>query len=410
MIRPHGNRFGNTACSDLSQSASLYAKQQSNISARQPVAILLALVLAILPFVVSCSPASLTQPQAPELLRPVEAPADLAQVIRGDIKPIKVAEGIVVPFSQGLGFLSSDAPISEIYVTHGQTVKKDELLAELDISVWRRRLDDAINELDHLTVVMNHENLIADIRIEYGQMDIDEATDENGRIIAELNLQEFITRDNIRRETQDLDRARVQTRIRALEDQKDNYAIYAPFDGMILSIEALTIGDYPSGRTPFLYLADLNRLTVRALSEQTSFFAVAQSIAAVIGETEWPVEIIPYTLEEQLAFYYEGISPPARFRFDVEGETFDGVQAPPTDKRVLLMAYEPGREDVIIIPINAAHIETANNEEGVTSRQDFAYVDVNGVRERRDIKCGRRSDIWIEVTEGLSEGDLVYVD
>jgi hypothetical protein len=177
-----------------------------------------------------------------------------------------------------------------------------------------------------------------------------------------------------------------------------------------LSIEPLKPGDYPSGRQPFLYIADLNRLTVRSLTEQTSFFTAAESIVAVVGDDEWPVKLDPYTLEEQLAFYYEGITPPARFNFAEPDGADAGRPAPPTDKRVLLIAYETGREGVFTIPINAVHNETASDDEGMTSRRDFAYVDLNGARERRDIKCGRRSEIKVEVLEGLSEGELVYVD
>jgi multidrug efflux pump subunit AcrA (membrane-fusion protein) len=358
----------------------------------------------------SCSTASVISAPAPDLLHPVEAAADLVAVKHGDIRPVKVAEGVVIPFSQGLSFLSSDAPISAIYVTHGQKVDEGDLLAELDKSAWEDRLAGALDEMERLDRISGHDDLLADIHIELGRLDADGAADENGRVQAEFNLQEYLTRDLIRRETNDLERARIQARVDALEAQKDNYAIYAPFGGVILSIEPLTVGDYPSGRDPYIYLADLNRLTVRALTEQTSFFSAAESLEASIGEGTWPIEIIPYTLEEQLAFYYEGITPPARFSFIVEDGSFDEGQAPPTDKRVLIMSHEPGKEDVLIIPVNAAHIETTSSDEGVTSRLDYAYVDVGGVRERRDIKCGRRSDIWIEVVEGLGEGELVYVE
>jgi hypothetical protein len=149
---------------------------------------------------------------------------------------------------------------------------------------------------------------------------------------------------------------------------------------------------------------------VRCLTEQTSFFTAASFVVAVIGENEWLIEIIPYTLEEQLAFYYEGITPPARFRFADEDNSYTDKPVPPTDKRVLVVSHEIGSEDVIIIPINAVNFEVASGDDGGTSRQEFAYVDVNGGRERRDIRCGRRSDIWAEIIDGLEEGEFVYVD
>jgi len=340
-------------------------------------------------------------------------------VKRGDIKPIKVAEGMVIPYSRGLGFLVDDAPILAVHVFHGQKVSEGDLLAELDTKPWEERLENARAEMAHFMRVLDYENLTADIRLELLQLNVDGAEDDNGKAMSEFELNEAYTRDKIRRETQELDRVRIQARIDALEAQNDSYAIYAPFDGVILGIESLAPGDYPSGRTPFLYLGDLNRLTIRALTEQTAFFSTAESIVAIIGEEEWPVNIIPYTLEEQLAFYYEGITPPARFSFaegvpdsdDLPGvSTLPEGKVPPTDKRVLIMTREMGREDVIVIPINAAHIETASSEEGMTSRLDFAFVDVNGGRERRDIRCGRRSDIWVEIIEGLEEGEYVYVD
>ena len=357
----------------------------------------------------SCSFGAIINAPPPELVRPVEAPADLVAVTRGDIKPVKVAEGIVTPYSEGLSFRSSDAPLSAIYVAHGQRIAEGELLAELDKTSWLDRLSGAREELDHIIRVAAYEDLMAEIRIELCRLDIEDAADEREKTLAEISLSELLARDMNRRETHELDRDRLQTRIDALEAQKDNYAIHAPFDGVVLHIEQLTEGDYPSGRTPFIFIADLNRLTIRCINEQTSFFTSAVEIIAVIGEESWPVEIVAYTLEEQLAFFYEGVTPPARFSFTGAGDA-GSWNAPPTDKRVLLMAHERGVEDVVIIPINAAHIESSNSEEDGVTRQDFAYVDRNGVRERRDIKCGRRSDIWIEVIEGLSEGEIVYVD
>ena len=399
MIKPAGKKAGFFLFSkpfSFSYSLSFYC--------------LLAVILLIAPLFASCSAVVASQGPPVDLIKPVEAPADLVPVKRGDIKPVKVAEGIVVPYSEGLGFIATDAPISAIYVNHGQDVSRGELLAELDRTAWLDSLAAARGELDHLVRVSAHEDRIADIELELRQIDVDEADSDLNRELAELGLQEYKNRDMIRRETQALDRDSLQTRIDALESQKDNYSIYAPFDGVILIIESLAIGDYPSGRTPFIYLADLNRLTVRSITEQTSFFTAATTIMAVIGSDEWPVTIVPYTLEEQLAFYYEGITPPARFEFDGGEDGVYGGKVPPADKRVLLMAHEIGVEDVLIIPINAAHIETASDVEGVTSRLDYAYVDIGGARERRDIRCGRRSDVWIEVVEGLSEGELVYVD
>jgi multidrug efflux pump subunit AcrA (membrane-fusion protein) len=365
--------------------------------------------LAAAPLLTSCAP-SAASGAPPELIKPVEAPADIVPVKREDIRPVKVAEGIIIPYSLGLSFMASDSPISAVHVAHGQQVAEGDLLAELDKSVWSERLADSMEEIAHNIRVSEHEDLLADLWLEAAQIAVDEAENEDEWAYAMFNIQEYYKRDEIRRETQELERARLQTRIDALEEQRDNYAIYAPFSGTILSIEPLKPGDYPPGRQPFLYLADLQRLTVRCLTEQTSFFSIAESIIAVVGDDEWPIELVPYTLEEQLAFYYEGITPPARFNFGVPEGTPSGGAVPPTDKRGLIMAYEASREGAPTRPINAAHIETASDDEGMTSRQDFAYADVNGVRERRDIKCGRRSEIKIEVLEGLSEGELVYVD
>ena len=366
------------------------------------------IIFTFMQILCSCSPGA-AGPPPPELVRPVEAPADIVPVVRGDIKPIKVTEGIVVPYSQGLNFLMADAPIAQIYVTHGQNVEEGELLAELDTSYWQERLDGARAELEHLERVISHENLIADINEESFEINIGRLEESDEKAVALLNLQEFQKRDSIRRETQELERSRLQNRIDSLEAQKDGYYIRAPYSGVILSIEPLMTGDYPPGRNPYIYLADPNRLTLRCLTEQTSFFSSADTVKAVIGDDEFPIEIIYYTLEEQLAFYYEGITPPARFEFTREGDGYPGGNTPSIDKRVLIMAYETGREDVLCIPVNAAHIETAS-EDGTVSRQEFAYVDVNGVRERRDIRSGRRSDISIEVVDGLAEGELVYVD
>jgi multidrug efflux pump subunit AcrA (membrane-fusion protein) len=110
--------------------------------------------------------------------------------------------------------------------------------------------------------------------------------------------------------------------------------------------------------------------------------------------------MLQYTHEELMAFYFASITPPIRFR------PLDTSVQLTADKRALIEVKGEEIENTLIVLPNAVHQEISDG----TGYQFYVYSDNNGARERTNIKCGLRSDVAVEVLEGLEEGDMVYVD
>ena len=84
----------------------------------------------------------------------------------------------------------------------------------------------------------------------------------------------------------------------------------------------------------------------------------------------------------------------SRFRItDID----DAVQAGDT----VTISIETGTsEDALRIPANALYTDEGGN---------YGYIVEEGRRTRRNIQVGTKTEIMIEVTEGLEEGETVYV-
>jgi multidrug efflux pump subunit AcrA (membrane-fusion protein) len=355
----------------------------------------LALALAAAALCVGCANGADEAASAPELIEPVAVPADLVPVRRGDISLHTIAPAVVKPEVEALHFMKTDVPLLAIHVQPGQVVTAGEVLAELDTADHLEELDELRDELAHLELVWAHENDQARADIELIRLQPFSGT--YTRELQRYQAEEAERALTLETELQAIERERMEALIAEGERRLGEFTITAPFDGVVMHVADIYPGaplDPP--RQDIIWLADMSAPRIEC--DSWNFRTVGGNIryAASVGELEFDIVREELSSEEALEFFYAGLPVPRRF------QPVDASVRLSPDQHIYIHAYGGEKEDVLWLPPNAVHTDSGFSH--------FVYTDMNGVRVRRGVEIGLITDIQYEVTEGLEEGEMVYVD
>jgi multidrug efflux pump subunit AcrA (membrane-fusion protein) len=195
---------------------------------------------------------------------------------------------------------------------------------------------------------------------------------------------------------------RLNATISELRREISASVLRAPFDGVVVDI--LTQNGYAvRPYEPILTLAKPGEHYVEYMGRDTFKCAPGDEVTAKIGHREIKLSYTSMPPTEQLAYIMEGLAVPVRLEFGAEdGAVLDVEPGLYADVRVL----HGIATNVPAIPVNAIY--------GSPKTGQYVYVvthDAEGelVKTLTPIKTGLTNLSFAEVTEGLSEGDIVYV-
>lgn len=264
--------------------------------------------------------------------------------------------------------------LEKVFVSEGQEVKKGQLLAEIN--------DSGLNE-------------------QYEQMVIQaEFAKEN------FERTQRLWDNNIGSEMQYLksktDYEASEKMVDQMKDRLSKTKIYAPFDGEIDEIISNVGSNLIPGVSQILRLVNLDIIYAESF--------VSEKYISFIGEgTEAIVQIPLLNMDYRSSVNQTGnfINPSNRtFRIEVPVENFDNRIKQNLDAKIKINIYK--KDDAIVIPLrivredalgkNFVYVMSEDNKEGVylTSKQF--------------ITLGNKSEDKVEVTEGLSLGDIVVLE
>ena len=264
--------------------------------------------------------------------------------------------------------------LEKVFVSEGQKVKKGQLLAEIN--------DSGLNE-------------------QYEQMVIQaEFAKEN------FERTQRLWDNNIGSEMQYLksktDYEASKKMVDQMKDRLSKTKIYAPFDGEIDEIISNVGSNLIPGVSQILRLVNLDIIYAESF--------VSEKYISFIGEgTEAIVQIPLLNMDYRSSVNQTGnlINPSNRtFRVEVPVENFDNRIKQHLDAKIKINIYK--KDDAIVIPLrivredalgkNFVYVMSEDNKEGVylTSKQF--------------ITLGNKSEDKVEVTEGLSLGDIVVLE
>ncbi len=178
----------------------------------------------------------------------------------------------------------------------------------------------------------------------------------------------------------------------AIQAQIDACSLYAEHDGVVRTVTANQPGVYVRGILVYIAIDGTEYL-------QAADSSIAQTTAYVeanVGGEIYEMALIAYSSAEYSALSRNGVKPPARFSFP------EGTRGITAGQYAQLLVYDGIREDVLLVPINTVYF-------GSSDAESFVYRIVDGEKVYTPVVTGTRNDVCVEIREGLTEGDVVYV-
>lgn len=321
---------------------------------------------------VACSGASVNTLQSTPtaIPLPVIAEKPTYQVQRGELVSELIFSGRIAPVeNQELAF-AADGRVKKIYVRRGDAVTKDQLLAELETGQDEYALRRAQSNLK-----------IAQLRLELARLQNPQTSEVN--------------RINIAIQEQEVELAQIA--LDEINVTYDGLRITSPIDGTVLSVSILE-GATTEANKPIVVVANLGDLVASATagSEDLARLVIGMKVTvSAIGKNnpvaEGRIRAMPYPYG------------------NADTESTDGSVQVALDPPPAQLGYEVGdmvsmsiileqKADALWLPLQAVR-----EFEG----RYFVIVQDSGVERRVDVKVGIVDDDRIEITEGLTEGQMV---
>ena len=336
--------------------------------------------------------------EVPELLEPAGVQLAAVEAVVGDISKITAYNGAVVPYVEKLSF-AVDGEIDEIRAVIGKTVCAGDVLMTLDREAQMEKCESLEEQIDALKSEDAYAQQLAAIDREILGMELDAIlsqpdADANAAQLKRLDIEEFEMAVAFQSELRQMKLERLETEYAGLLDEADESTLTAPFDGRVMYMKEASAGDRVSAYADLIYLADDGHRSIRTEYVSEAVMESAVDLYALIGGERYEIEYVPMSMDEYLSLALSGEEMFSRF-------TFVDENADVTVGDYAAVCIETGRvENALVIPRNSLYAEM-----GVR----YVYVVEDGMRVRREVATGMTNDWQVQVTEGLEEGEWVYV-
>lgn len=279
--------------------------------------------------------------------------------------------------------------VASIKVKSGERVETDAVLLELDSAELKSEEQEAIFRIE-----------ASRLRQERAQLDYDrKAKLSAGKFVMEKELKDAKTELDLATNALDIDRARLQT----IREKLEKTIIRAPHEGIVLNLRAregvVVTGANTSGEaTLLMQVADLKRLQVLCEIGEVDVIKVAIGMSARLT-----FDSLPGTeLKGVVTFVSPSALPKERdrtirvFPMVIDVESADPQLKPGITANVVITT---GRNpNALAVSVGA--IFTENN-------QSCVFVKDGRQFQRRVVELGLNDSEYVEVKNGLREGDEV---
>jgi HlyD family secretion protein len=348
------------------------------------------------------------------------------------------SNGKVEPISPYVMRAQLNTFVKKIYVTEGQTVKKGQLLMELNVKEVAAQLSDTRSKLlraqDDLRAAKaggkaddaariagdlakaegernrlqrNHDSLV---RLAEGQAATKEDIAANEQALANAKAevtrllavkQEFDQQARLAAERGELQVQETLSEMAALEDKVNNGQISAPVDGTLYSLP-VRAGDFVKLGDLLAEMADLHKVRVRAFIDEPDLGGLEADEPVVITWDALPnrtwagtTEIIPKQVVPH------GTRSVGELLCAVSNDKIELLPNINVNVRINLKA----RANVLAVPRGAVATEGGRRYVYVVKKNELGVG--KSKLEKREIKVGIADATSYEVTSGLQEGEMV---
>lgn len=292
-----------------------------------------------------------------------------------------------------LSFELDSKEIAKIYVEKGDTVVRGQLLAELVTESIDSEIENLQYQIKHNQLLLGHvkENQDMDIRMLNQQYAANGETAESKK--AKDDALAAIRRQ-YRYQIEDYqDALEVENmRLKNLQAEKAKAYLYAGMDGTVSYLKDGLEGAYSkAGEVILKVIDDSHSVFVSKETDYRDYFPDQKSFEMVIslGKGAGTYELVPYQRETWGEEMY----------FTLADENEETELDVGSTGYVMLNLAE--RNQVLAVPGDAVH---------EADKKSYVYVlGDGGVREVQWISTGLHGDSYVEITDGLKEGDKVIL-
>lgn len=304
-----------------------------------------------------------------ELLTPVEAVVDIETVMYRDLYTMTTRDAEVAPYTEELGF-EAGGRISKLYVELGSEVKAGDLLAEQEEDGVVNAASSALNR--YLSEKKTY-------------MDTVKAAKK--KLASKLSKEEKEWQELLLAQAEEMWAMQEPQLWVAWEEARSKVGksqIFAPYDGVVTA--CLSEGTTVAAGQPVLALADTDRLYITVGSYLApSDYSSYEEIYAIVNGKETEITYIEELMEEEGSYTYYSAE-------DLNGANMGDF--------VLVCMKNNYHPQVLSIPSKAIYRDSSGS---------YVYLLDGDTRIRRDVVIGYSGTVYVEIAEGLKEGDRVYV-
>lgn len=338
---------------------------------------------------------------APELLEPVGAQMDTAQVVRGEIFEQSAYEFFVAPHVEEV-LHEADGTLAQTCVTIGQQVEAGDVLLRLDVDKQREELAELDRQIAYTKEYNDLTIKMLELDVEKCAYELTDAADfAHGTKKEQQKIDEFErvkTALEQEKQTQELQMQQLYAQREELEKVIARSELTAPVSGSIVYLAHLTTEgiktDVRAGDIAVMIATEELHLKGDYVSE--AVIEAADEIYARVGTQNCAVEYMPMDRTAYISMLLSGAELTTEFAF-ADGVP-EGAQA---GDYALVLVKTRQKKGVLHLPVNAVERD---------AQGDYVYrVTDDGGRERVNVTVGYRNATAIEIEEGLEEGDVVYV-
>ena len=305
-----------------------------------------------------------------------------AVVTRGDlVSAVKVSFTFSPTRREDLRFSVLGRSYGAIYVTVGAQVHSGQLLAELESSAEQEAIRSTELELEKLNIRLDAARTALELATEEERLQGGGSTVASDARKADISYYEAaiaIQQQKLAEESAELEALR----------------LYAPIDGTVTYVKTIDQNSRSGKADTVVSVTDTASGIFTALTDRWELFPEGEQ----------------FVVNTEAGEYLCVVRDPATYGIKAES-TGDGLknvclevldeQAPQGSLRGEVQIVLEVRENVIMLPARAVFT--------VGDRYYVYHEDASGLKSAMEIGCGLNDGSYIEITEGLEEGDHVIV-
>ena len=296
----------------------------------------------------------------PPLKTPSKVTYEEVAVKRADIvKRLVVEAYFIAREEKSLYFVGREGHLEHIHTTMGDSVRKGDVLAELDVGDLETQIELQRLDLERAKIRAERLALVSADRFELR--------------LAALDIQE------------------AEVRLQELQRSAERSRITAPFAGVVAYQEPLFEGSYVEAYEPIIRLADPTRLDLVYTGDRVYDFHPGMPVEAEVDGAVYQGQVVGTPVNAP-----ENVSPEVKkavvFRID--------EMPPKADRgtRASVSTILAQKTDVLVLPRQV--ILNFMNE-------TFVNILKDGIKEEQPVELGIITATEAEIVKGLEEGDKV---